>query len=440
MRGGASPGPGGCLILAMGAHTASRIAPLSLLAAALALVLGAGRATAAPPVGEGDGGFRLSQIGSFNEPTEIVDAPGKKNRKLLFVVEQGGRVIVLRGGVPQPRPFLDISDRVMNAGEQGMLSIAFHPRYERNRRLYVYFTDRQGDNQLVEFKRSKRSRIRANPATARTVLHLSHPTFGNHNGGQLQFGPERLLYIGPGDGGAGGDPPNNAQNPESLLGKLLRIDPVPKRKAKRKRKGRGKRRAAGAARRLPYRIPADNPFVGRPGSDEVFALGLRNPYRFTFDSLTGAIAIGDVGQNCREEIDYRGPGGARGVNFGWSRFEGTRLNNPDRSAPGAVLPILEYDNENAAPDCPRLGGFSGSSVIAGYVVRDERLAHQYGRLLYADFSSDQIRSLIPSESGAADDQATGVTVPTGQPDSFGETRGSVLWIVSHAGPIYRLDP
>jgi glucose/arabinose dehydrogenase len=315
---------------------------LALGAIAAVLALGAPAAAAAPLIGDGSGGFRLTQIGSFDEPTEIVDAPGRKDRKLLFVVEQAGRVIVLRNGARVAQPFLDITDRVTSGGEEGMLSIAFHPRYERNRRFYVYFTDRQGDNEVVEFKRSKRSRVRANPATAREVLHLSHPTFGNHNGGQLQFGPERLLYIGPGDGGGGGDPPNNAQNPESLLGKILRIDPLPKRKPK---KGRRKKRSAGSARAArPYRIPRDNPFVGQIGRDEVFSLGLRNPYRFTFDSLTGAIAIGDVGQGCREEINYRGPGNARGANFGWSRFEGTRVNNASRSAPGAIFPIHEYDN------------------------------------------------------------------------------------------------
>ena len=258
-------------------------------------------------MGDGDGGFRLTQVGSFAEPTQIVDAPGKKNRKLLFVVEQGGRVIVLRNGVPQPQPFLDISDRVLNAGEQGMLSAAFHPRYEKNRRFYVYFTDAQGDNEVVEFKRSKRSRVRANASSARLVLHLSHPTFGNHNGGQLQFGPKRLLYIAPGDGGAGGDPPNNAQNPESLLGKILRIDPLPQRKGKKRKR---KKRSAGAAAAVkPYGIPRGNPFVGAPGRDEVFSLGLRNPYRFTFD----AVEWRDRDRGCRPGLPRgdRLPGAGR---------------------------------------------------------------------------------------------------------------------------------
>jgi Glucose / Sorbosone dehydrogenase len=408
-------------------------------AGALAVLLPAA-AAGAPPVGDGNGGFSLTPIGSFAEPTALVDAPGKKNRKLLFVAEQGGRIIVLRGGVPRARPFLDISGRVMNAGEQGLLSVVFHPDYERNRRFYVYYTNLNGDNEVVEFKRSKRSRLRSSPGSARRVLYLPHPTFGNHNGGDLQFGGKRLLYIAPGDGGAGGDPPNNAQNPSSLLGKLLRIDPLPSRARKGKKHRKGKKGRAAA--RKPYTIPKGNPFARGGGRPEIFALGLRNPYRFTFDSVTGAISIGDVGQSCREEIDYRLPGHVAGVNFGWSQFEGTFVSNPSRTAPGAISPILEYDNvSEGGAGCTPIGNFSGRGVIAGYVVRDQRLVHQYGRLLYTDIANAQIRSLVPSEQGAADDRFTGVSLPApGQPDSFGEGRGGVLYVVSHMGPIYRLDP
>jgi hypothetical protein len=409
-------------------------------AGALALLL-TPTAHALPPVGDGNGGFSLTPIGSFDEPTDTVQAPGKKNRKLLFIVEQDGRIQVLRKGVLQPRPFLDISGRVMNVGEQGLLSVAFHPRYERNRRFYVYYTNPNGDNEVVEFKRSKRSRLRASAASARLVLYLSHPTFGNHNGGDLHFGAKQLLYIGPGDGGGGGDPSNNAQNPSALLGKLLRIDPLP---SKVKRGKKGKRRAAAAKGRRPYTIPKGNPFAAGGGRPEVFALGLRNPFRFTFDSVTGAISIGDVGQSCREEIDYRLPGHLAGANFGWARFEGNFLYEPSRSAPGAVAPIHEYDNgseSGGSGSCTSLGGFTGSGIIAGYVVRDPRLTHQYGRLLYTDLANPEIHSLVPSEPGALDDRYTGVSLPApGNADSFGEARNGVLYVISHAGPIYRLDP
>ncbi len=413
-------------------------------ASTLAVLLAAPGAGALPQVGDGSGGFSLTPIGSFDEPTDIVHAPGKKNRKLLFVVEQDGRIQVLRNGVPQPRPFLDISDRVMNAAEQGLLSVAFHPDYERNRRFYVYFTNQNGDNEVVEFKRAKRTRLRATPTSARLVLYLPHPTFENHDGGDLHFGSKRLLFIAPGDGGGGGDPFNNAQNPGSLLGKLLRIDPMPT-KSKRKGKEKGKRRAAAARTRKPYTIPKGNPFARGGGRPEVFAMGLRNPFRFSFDSVTGAISIGDVGQSCREEIDYRLPGHLAGVNFGWPRFEGTFLYDPSRTAPGAVPPIFEYDNTADAGGCQALGGFSGRGVIGGYVVRDPRLTHQYGRLLYTDVANAEIRSLIPSEQGASDDRSTGLSLPAGNPnsfgaDSFGEGRGGVLYLISHSGPIYRLDP
>jgi Glucose / Sorbosone dehydrogenase len=419
---------------------ARRRLSISLAAAGALGVLLTPAAHALPPVGDGNGGFSLTPIGSFDEPTDIVQAPGKKNRKLLFVVEQDGRIQVLRKGVPQP--FVDISGRVMNAGEQGLLSIAFHPRYERNRRFYVYYTNPNGDNEVVEFKRSKRSRLRASAASARLVLYLSHPTFGNHNGGDLHFGAKQLLYIGPGDGGGGGDPSNNAQNPSSLLGKLLRIDPLP---SKARRGKKGKRRGAATKARRPYTIPKGNPFAGGGGRPEVFALGLRNPFRFTFDSVTGAISIGDVGQSCREEIDYRLAGHLAGVNFGWSRFEGNFLYNPSRSAPGGVPPILEYDNSSesggGSGSCTPLGGFTGSGVIAGYVVRDARLTHQYGRLLYTDLANPEIHSLVPSEQGASDDRYTGVSLPApGNADSFGQARNGVLYVISHSGPVYRLDP
>ena len=192
----------------------------------------------------------------------------------------------------------------------------------------------------------------------------------------------------------------------------------------------------------PYGTPSGNPFAQGAGRNEVYALGLRNPFRFSFDALTGAITIGDVGQGCREEIDYRGPGGALGANFGWSRYEGTRLSNGGRPAPGAIFPIHEYDNSGGSSSCSLLNnGFEGTSVIAGYIVRDERLAHQYGRLLYTDTTNDQIRSLIPAEAGAADEQPTGIDLPGfGLPFSFAEGFGDTLFVISGDGPVYRLDP
>ena len=218
-------------------------------------------ASAAPPTGDGDGGIALTQVGSFNRPIHAENAPGTKG--VLYVVESEGAIRVLGGTTVRPRPFLDISDLVRCCGEEGLLSIAFHPKYKRNRLFYVYFTDNDGDHVVMEFKRkkSKKKRFVALRSSGRQVLHIPHPVNGNHNGGQIAFGPDGLLYLAPGDGGSGGDPPNNAQNPEQLLGKLLRIDP------KKQCSKIGKRKPSKCLKYgIPYGIPKDNPFVGGPAA------------------------------------------------------------------------------------------------------------------------------------------------------------------------------
>jgi glucose/arabinose dehydrogenase len=410
--------------------TGACLAAVALVSAALAAP-----ATAAPPVGDGNGGFKLTELASFDRPIHAENAPGTKG--VLYVVESGGVIRVLGGTSVRPQPFLDISDLVRCCGEEGLFSMAFHPQYKRNRLFYVYFTNNNGDQQLMEFKRSakKKRKFVASRSSGRTVLTVPHPVNGNHNGGTIAFGPDGFLYVGPGDGGGGGDQPNNAQNTDSLLGKLLRISPVKTcvdfvKKSKRCAK-RGWR---------PYGIPQSNPFVASPGADEIYSLGLRNPFRFTFDAINGAISIGDVGQDCREEINYRVNGGARGVNFGWAAYEGSRVHNAGRIAPNMVFPILEYDSSHAAAGCPVLGTeFDGVSVIAGFVVRDERITHQYGRLLYSDAANPQLRSLVPAQGGASDDQSTGLSVP-GSIFSFAEGFGRQLFVISGSGPVYRIDP
>ena len=432
------------------ARNPARAALVAALSAAAALALAA-PAAAAPPTGDGDGGIALTEVGTFVRPIHAENAPGTKGT--LYVLESDGIVKVVNGTTVRRQPFLEIRDFVQCCGEEGLLSIAFHPKYRKNRLFYVYFTNRSGDLVLMEFMRKQRKKYVAMRSSGRTVLYIPHPVNSNHNGGTIAFGPDGYLYVGPGDGGAGGDPPNNAQNPDSLLGKVLRIDPrksctaIAPEPAKAKPK-QGKKNAACAAkgggkpRRKPraYSVPRSNPFVGQPGRDEIYALGLRNPFRFSFDALTGAISIGDVGQGCREEIDYRNRGGALGANFGWSGHEGTRVFESDRIAPGSVFPILEYDNANAGGGCPPLGSaFDGVAVIAGFVVRDERLTHQYGRLLYSDAGNPQIRSLIPAVGGASDDQATGASVP-GTAFSFAEGYKNHLFAIDGDGLLYRLDP
>jgi len=359
------------------------------------------------------GGVALRRIGSFDSPTYVTGAPGYP--KLLFVVEQAGRVEVLRGGRRLRRPFLDIRGLVGEGGERGLLSIAFPPDYGRTRRFYAYYTDNAGDIRVDEFRR--RSATRAARGSRRKVIVIPHPLNSNHNGGQLQF-LGKLLYLATGDGGSGGDPPNNAQNRDSLLGKLLRIDPRP---------------SGGRA----YSVPADNPFVGRPGRDEIYSYGLRNPYRFSFDTVTAPgrprIAIADVGQNRFEELDYVTVGGARGANFGWDAFEGytpyTEDNGDTPDPGGTTKPILAYGHGRDGGSC---------SIIGGYVAGDRRLPALRGRYLYADLCSGQLRSLVPHLRRASGDRRLGLRVDS--PTSFGQDGRGRLYVASLDGPVYRLVP
>ena len=376
-----------------------RVRPAVAAAIAAAVVLAAAIGTGS--AGAGGGGLELRRVGGFEAPVFVADAPGK--RRLLFVVEQRGTIAVARDGRKLRRPFLDLRDRVRVSYEEGLLSVAFDPGYARNRRFYVYYVNRDSDIQVDSFKRKRGSPTRAKARSRRTVIVIPHPRYTNHNGGQLQFGPDGLLYIGTGDGGGFGDPAENAQNPDSLLGKLLRIDP----------------------RRGGYASPGSNPFAGGPGADEVYALGLRNPFRFSFDSGGDGLAIGDVGQNAWEEIDFEPLAEARGANFGWDNLEGNHFfEDPGTAPPNYRPPIHEYSR--------------GSSVIAGYVVRDRRLGPLAGRLVYADLSGDEIRSLNPYASDpSATDAATGL--PIAQPSSFGEGARGRIYVASLAdNAVYRI--
>lgn len=391
----------------------ARLAAVAAGAAAALLLASAPPAAAAPPIGDGEGGVRAKLIERFSSPVYAAAAPGRRNRKLLFVVEQQGVVRVLRRNRKLRKPFIDISDRVLSGGERGLLSIAFHPRYVKNRRFYLYYTDSQGDIRVSQFRRRKGKKTRAK-RREREIIDIPHRDAPNHNGGTVAFGPDRRMYIGTGDGGGGCDPPGNAQNPRSLLGKLLRIKP----------------RARGG-----YRVPRKNPFVGAGPRDEIYSLGLRNPFRFSFDRRTDTIAIGDVGQGEWEEIDYETLAGAAGANFGWNVFEGTEPAGcgVDPGAPirGAhTEPIHQYRHSG--------GGHTGCSVTGGLVVRDRRLASLYGRYLFADFCTGDLRSLIPEAAGARDEGGVGVELPS--PTSFVEGRRKRVYATSLDGGIYRIKP
>jgi glucose/arabinose dehydrogenase len=350
----------------------------------------------------------LAPVGSFERPVHVAAPPEDHSR--LMVVEQRGTIRVVRGGRTLPQPFLDITDRVSSGGERGLLSMAFAPSYATTGLFYVYYTDDQGDIRIEEYG-SRGGADTADPSSARTLLDIPHRGASNHNGGQLQFGPDDLLYAGTGDGGLGNDAFRNAQNRATLLGKLLRISPRP----------------AGAA---AYGIPRDNPFVSAAGvRPEIWSLGLRNPFRFSFDRATGDLTIGDVGQSAVEEVDFvpRSAGGGRGANFGWPVFEG----NIYRSAYGAAPP------GNVRPVLERLHGSSGiCALTGGYVVRDPSLPSLLGRYVYGDNCAPPLRSARLGVPRAADDREVGLNVPG--LSSFGEDASGCVYVASLDGAVSRL--
>ncbi len=369
--------------------------------------------------------LELTRIAKFDDPVQTVAAPGRSSRGLLFVAERGGVVRVVKGGEPRRRPFLDISGIVKSTDlEQGLLSIAFDPRYERNGRFYAYYTDSANSVTVASFRRGPDRRLRADPASAETLLSIPHPASLNHNGGDLVFGPDRNLWISTGDGHPGCDPPENAQNTDSLLGKVLRIDPA----------------AHG------YGIPADNPFVGGPGADEIYAYGLRNPFRFSIDPRRGGtIAIGDVGQFHWEEINLLSLEAARGANFGWDAYEGdvplvlegpcaSDLPTPPPSDP--VFPVTTYPHLAEDP-----GDFSGCAVIGGVIVRDRRLpAAIRGRYIFSDHCRGRLRSFTPKTDPplAEDEHYVGLRVD--YPTAITTGRRDRIYVTTRFGAIFRIDP
>jgi glucose/arabinose dehydrogenase len=344
-------------------------------------------------------GVRLFRIGSFDNPVYVTAPPGDRRR--IFVVEQSGRIRVLVGG-KRRGTFLNLARDITLGGEQGLLSMAFAPDYATTRRFYVNFTDRNGDTRVQEFQRSAGNPNRANRGTRRPILFVNQP-YPNHNGGLVLFGPDGYLYVGMGDGGSAGDPENRAQNLDSLLGKMLRIDPRP-----------------GAVR-----SPSSNPFVGRAGRDEIYSYGLRNPWRFSFDRRTGDLYIGDVGQNAREEIDYARRGDAAGRNYGWSCFEGRRRHDDSRNCPSPTPPVLDYNR-----------GGGECSVTGGVVVRDPNLPALRGRYVYGDYCTGVLRSFRITGGRATEDRRVGLNVSS--LSSFGEDARGRVYATSLNGAVYRL--
>jgi len=351
-------------------------------------------------------GVRLARVrGGLGDALYLTGAPGQPGR--LFVVQQSGRIRILQNGKLLGRPFLDVSSLVTAGGEQGLLGLAFHPGYARNGRFYVNYTDRSGDTRVVEYRRA--SATRADPSSARVLLGVDQP-FSNHNGGMLAFGPDRMLYVGLGDGGSGDDPQGNGQDTGSLLGKLLRID------VDRRTGGR------------QYGIPAGNPFAGGGGRPEVYAYGLRNPWRFSFDRARGDLWIGDVGQNAIEEIDYRPRDAGAGANFGWRAFEGRSTNIGGTGA-------LEGGSPHTPP-VAQYGHSQGCSVTGGYVYRGTRVPGLRGRYVYADFCSGNVWSMRAGPKPGGVRRETGLGVRLSNVTSFGESLNGDLYVLA-GGSLYR---
>jgi glucose/arabinose dehydrogenase len=343
----------------------------------------------------------------LNRPVDLQSPPGDCR---LFILEQQGRIRVVRNGALVAVPFLDIISRILSGGERGLLGLAFHPRYAENGRFFVNYTNRDGDTHVSEFRASPPSGDSADPGSEKRLLFVAQP-FANHNGGGLAFGPDGFLYIGLGDGGSGGDPQGNGQRLDTLLGKMLRLD-------------------VDAA--SPYAVPGDNPFVSRSGArPEIWAYGLRNPWRFSFDKATGEMLIADVGQNAVEEISLASRRG--GENFGWNTTEGTSCFRPSSGCPtaGLTLPISEYRHP------------AGQSITGGYVYRGRRMPFLQGTYFYADYVRPGfIRSFRLQNGTAADardrsgELGAGLTSVT----SFGLDADGELYVVDHDGEIYRIDP
>lgn len=340
--------------------------------------------------------------GNFDEPTYLGHAFDRR----LFVVEKAGRIQIVDEEGRRAEPFLDIMDRVGSGGsEQGLLSVAFHPEYGNNGLFYVNYTNRNGDTVVSRFQVGE-APDRADPAGEQILLTIGQP-YQNHNGGQLQFGPDGYLYVGMGDGGSGGDPQNHGQNPATLLGALLRLD-------------------VDAGGEAGYAIPPDNPYVGSDtGRNEVWAIGLRNPWRFSFDRETGDLYIADVGQNQYEEVNVAPAGHPAPINYGWNIMEGLHCYGSDScDQEGLYLPAVEYSHPEG-----------GCSITGGYVYRGEQFPALSGNYFYGDFCTGRVWSFLPP-----DGEPRQVASVQGNITSFGQDAMGELYLLTQQGQVYQIQP
>jgi len=381
--------------------------PRSLLLVTIALVVLPAGAQAASS-GSRASGFKLVKIATgLDAPTYLTSPPGDSR---LFVVQQNGLIRIIKDGQLQATPFADLTKLVTAGGEQGLLGLAFHPDFAKNGRLFVYYTARSQHQQVWELH--ARSGADTISGSRRLLIDMADP-FSNHNGGDLVFGPDGYLYIGTGDGGSGGDPGERSQNVKVPLGKLLRID-VDKHPSGR-----------------PYGIPAGNPFAkNHRGLRLVYAWGLRNPWRYSFDRKNGDLWIGDVGQNAWEEVDHVARGKGLGANFGWSHLEGTHLFDESHPLSGGghiVAPVAQYSHS------------LGCSITGGYVYRGPSIPGLDGRYVYADYCSGRMWTLRASGGRYTVSDVTSLASAGGlkTPVSFGEGSDGSLYVLSGQGEVYR---
>ncbi|HTL63073.1 MAG TPA: PQQ-dependent sugar dehydrogenase [Nitrospira sp.] len=387
---------------------------------------GGGGTTVPPPSPVASNALRLEQVGAsgvLSSPVFLTAPPGDQTR--LFIVEQGGLIRILDAttGTPRGTPFLDVSTLITSPSvgtERGLLGMAFDPGFApptSNRRFYIYYTDVNGDIVIARYLVNTSNEDSANPAADAILKTIPHPTNANHNGGMLAFGPDRCLYAGIGDGGGGGDQPNNAQTITILLGKILRLDPE----------------TGNACTNL-----TNNPFTLPGGAPEVWSYGLRNPFRFSFDRTTGDLYIGDVGQNCREEVDVvQGQNAGKNVNFGWHLAEGFALFDPNHPGPPCAgpttppdtPPIIDYTHDGGA-----------CSIIGGYVYRGTKNAIANGTYFYGDLCAGFVRSLqMQNGKLGMENSWPLLSPPAGQQiTSFGEDAQGELYIVTQPSGLFRV--
>jgi glucose/arabinose dehydrogenase len=349
----------------------------------------------------------LALVASGLSTPLFLTAPAGDNSR-LFIVEKTGRIRIVKNGALLNTPFLDLSAQVSNGGEQGLLGLAFHPQYAQNGTFVVNYTDPSGDTRVSRFTVSANPDL-ANGGSEQVILAVAQP-FTNHNGGMVAFGPDGYLYIALGDGGSGGDPQGNGQDRATLLGSILRID------------------IDGGT---PYAIPATNPYASsQTFKQEIWAYGVRNPWRLSFDRITGDLYIADVGQGAREEVDFQPASSTGGENYGWNIMEGSICFSPSSGCnqSGLTLPVLDYDHTQ------------GCSITGGYVYRGTAIPAIQGRYFYGDFCSGWVRSFL-MQSGQAVERVEWPTLsPGGSILSFGEDAQGELYILSGSGSVYQIVP